>query len=301
MYEAGYYHHRDFSQDHIRRVRTFYLPFFHDAVRVLELGCGRGEFLEILREGGKQVVGVELDVAMAEEARGKGIEVSLTDARSYLLDDASEPFDAIIAAHLIEHLTVPEADEILRLCVLRLCRGGILCLIVPNLESFPVLTEEFWNDPTHVRPYGHELLAYLVAKHGLKVLKSGVNPMDKGGYPLDLESIETGDSGRSPLRRLPQSELGHLRHLRGVFEGYQRIARSSDAQRQVQELWQALIYVVNGLQAELADAHQRIAELNEHNLYLNHQVAVMGRNLRRLVEILYAPNEYFVISQKGSA
>lgn len=296
MNEADYYHHRDFSQDHIRKVRSFYLPFFHDAERVLELGCGRGEFLELLKGAGKTVHGVELDAEMAAEARRKGIDVTVVDARSFLAEAGGASFDAVIAAHLLEHLTVEQADEVVGLAAARLCRGGILCLIVPNPGSWPVLSEEFWNDPTHVRPYGTQLLAYLTAKHDLRMIGSGVNPVDVGGYPIDLGSLTVGGPG-SPIRRLPKPALGHLRHLKGFFEGSLKEAAKKDAA--TRELWQAFGYVTEGLQAELQDAHQRIEELGEQLLYVNHQLSVMAGNLRRLVEILYAPNEFFVVGQKG--
>ena len=297
MNEAGYYHHREFSEDHIRTVRSFYLPFFHDAESVLELGCGRGELLELLRAAGKTVSGVELDERMAEEARAKGIAVTVADARAYL-EAATATFDAIIAAHLLEHMTVDDADALVGLAAARLCHGGILCLIVPNAASYPVLSEEFWNDPTHVRPYGHELLAFLTARHGLRTLRRGVNPLDVGGYPVDVEALDQARSV-SPLRRLGRPELGHLSHLNRVFDGQRSQAALARAPADVQELWQAMVYVMRGLQAELEDAHGRISELNEQLLYMNHQLSVTGGNVKRLVEILYAPNEYFVICQKG--
>ena len=84
-----------------------------------------------------------------------------------------------------------------------------------------------------------------------------------------------------------------------VFESHHRIAQSAKTPTTVKELWQAMVYVVQGLTAELSDAHQRIAELNEQALYVNHQLATMGRNLRKLAEVLYAPNEYYVVGQKG--
>lgn len=297
MYESGYYHHREFSQEHIRRVRSFYLPFFHDAERILELGCGRGEFLELLKGQGKRVAGIELDPVMAEEARFKGIDVRVADALETLRAGAHEEFDAIIAAHLLEHLPVSGGDELIALAKKCLCHGGILCLIVPNVGSFPVLSEEFWNDPTHVRPYGHELLAYLASKHGMRVLGAGANPVDHGGYPIDLDSLEVGRE--SPLRRMGAAEFGHVRMQIAQFESQLKKAQASGASADVQEIWQASIWALRAHEKELADLHQRVAEINEHNLYLNHQLGVMGRNLRRIVEILYAPNEFYLVCQKG--
>ncbi|MFN7973998.1 MAG: class I SAM-dependent methyltransferase [Acidobacteriota bacterium] len=296
MNESGYYHHRDFPEEHIRKVRAFYVPFFHDSERVLELGCGRGEFLEVLKARGKKVTGVELDPEMASQAREKGIEVAVAEGREYLAS-VVEPFDAIIAAHLLEHLPVPEADELIALAASKLCRGGILCLIVPNVASYPVMGEEFWNDPTHVRPYGHELLNYLSSKHGFKVLDRGVNPLDSGGYPVALDSVELG-AGKSPIEHLAPPKLGHVRHLMGVFEGHRKVAEDQKAPPAVKELWQGLCYVVKGLGEEVRDAHQTMKTLSQQILFLNHQMAVLAGNLRKLVEILYAPNEYYLIAQK---
>jgi len=296
--EASYYHHRGFSSDHIRRVRAHYLRYFHDAERVLELGCGRGEFLDLLREQGKEVVGVELAPEMAEAASAKNLRVIQGKAQEVLAQEPAESYDAVVAAHLLEHLPVEEAHGLLEQAAAVLTPGGIVCLVVPNVSSLPVLAEEFWNDPSHVRPYGHELLAYLVTRHGLKVIDRGINPLDQGGYPIDLGSIETG-STPSPLHRMAIPELGHLRHLLQVFEGNHARAEVAELPVELKDLWQAMVYVARGLTEELKDAHQRIYVLNEQTLFLNHQLIAMGRNLAKLVTILYNSNEYFVIAQKG--
>jgi O-antigen chain-terminating methyltransferase len=134
--------------------------------RVVDLGCGRGEWLELLRDNGFQVTGVDMNASMLDECRQRGFDVAEADAVSYLagLEDAS--LAAITAMHLVEHLPhdvmirlVDEAQRVLK-------PGGILILETPNPENITVGSCWFYMDPTHRNPIPPPLLEWTVANRG---------------------------------------------------------------------------------------------------------------------------------------
>jgi SAM-dependent methyltransferase len=182
--ESAYYSHMKFDPEHSREVQRFYSPMLSGCEPVLELGCGRGEFLGLLRDAGIEAYGVDNDEGMAEEARANGFEVTVADAAGFLhADPAPGPYGGVYCAHLLEHLT---PDEVTRLLagVRRVLRpGGRFIAVTPNPACYAVLTHDFWRDPTHVRFYDIEVLEFFCRQAGLAVETSGGNPSNNPGPP----------------------------------------------------------------------------------------------------------------------
>src|SRR5687768_6296367 len=103
--ESNYYAHMGFDSEHVRRVRGLYAPMFDGASPVLELGCGQGEFLDVLASRGTDARGVDVDEGMVAHARDRGHDVALDDATGYLTSSvAVESLGGVFCAHLLEHL-----------------------------------------------------------------------------------------------------------------------------------------------------------------------------------------------------
>jgi O-antigen chain-terminating methyltransferase len=153
----------------IRHRLDRHLPVLRDAAPVLDLGCGRGELLLLLREAGIAASGVDSDPALVQAARRRGLEVSEGDALGALQALPAGSVGAVTAIHLLEHLA---ADALLRLLgeVRRVLRpGGILLAECPNPHTLRVGSGEFWIDPTHHRPLPPETLRLLATASGLAV------------------------------------------------------------------------------------------------------------------------------------
>lgn len=144
-------------QDLIRGRQAGYVDSVRGAGWVLDLGCGRGEFMDLLREHGMEARGVDLNEGMVAICREKGHAVELGDALEYLrgLDDHSVP--AIFAAQFIEHLPAEGVVELLRLSAAKLEPGGIAIFETVNPHS-PTAMKAFWVDPTHYHPLFPEVL-----------------------------------------------------------------------------------------------------------------------------------------------
>lgn len=135
-------------------------------VRGLDLGCGRGEWLESLTEWGVQCRGLDLDEEMVAFSKSKGLEVILGDAVSYLKNEATASIDLITGFHIVEHLEQSTLHELLRETRRVLRPGGVVIFETPNPENINVSTSSFYLDPTHIRPLPPALLKFLFEYHG---------------------------------------------------------------------------------------------------------------------------------------
>jgi O-antigen chain-terminating methyltransferase len=133
---------------------------------ILDIGCGRGEWLEILKECHLQAYGIDTNVMMVERARSVGVDVQEADLITHLRDLPDSSRSAVTAFHVVEHLgfgvLVDFLDEALRV----LMPGGMLILETPNPENLRVGANTFYNDPTHRNPIPPEPLRFLVDQRG---------------------------------------------------------------------------------------------------------------------------------------
>ncbi|GIL15164.1 MAG: hypothetical protein BroJett039_03370 [Chloroflexota bacterium] len=140
---------------------------------ILDLGCGAGVFLELARAQGRAARGVECAAEAVQLARAKGLDVVEADALEFLRAQASSSHGAIYCAHLIEHLEPSDARVLLTEGARILAPQGRFIVLTPNPVSLDVLSETFWLDPTHVRPYPRPLLERMARRAGLEILASG--------------------------------------------------------------------------------------------------------------------------------
>ena len=184
--ESDYYAFMGFDPQAAREGLSHYAPFFAGLDPVLELACGRGEFLDVLRDAGIRGCGVDLDEGMVAAAVARGHEVELGDALAYLAESEAGSYGGVFAAHFVEHL---QPDDVLALCrsARRALRpGGRLVLVTPNAASHSVMAYDFWRDPTHLRFYDPGLLRFFCAEAGLTVEESGTNPRNDPGPPPEV-------------------------------------------------------------------------------------------------------------------
>ena len=145
------------------------LPLLEGHAPVVDLGCGRGELLLLLREAGIEARGVESDGALVQGAIRRGLKVDHADVLDALrtLDEAS--VGAVTAFHLFEHFSGALLSEVLEQCQRVLRPEGILMAECPNPHNLRVGASLFWQDPTHVRPLLPETLSLFLKASGFKV------------------------------------------------------------------------------------------------------------------------------------
>jgi SAM-dependent methyltransferase len=194
--EHDFFEYMGFDPDLMRKARAFYVPMFEAKQDVLDLACGRGEFLDVLGRG----TGVDIEEKMVVAAREAGHDVALGDAFEYLRD-RPETYDGIFSAHFVEHLPYERAAELVGLAWRALKSGGVAVICTPNSASLPTLQRQFWWDATHVRMYDVELLRFMLSSAGFVEVEGGVNPRNLPGYPVDLEALKVPDIG--PIEQPP--------------------------------------------------------------------------------------------------
>jgi O-antigen chain-terminating methyltransferase len=119
---------------------------------VLDLGCGRGEWLELLTSRDIPARGVDTNAHQIEQARAEGYDVELADAIATLEAAPDGSHAAITAFHLIEHLPFDTVLWIAREALRALAPGGVLLFETPNVRNVLVGATSFHNDPTHLAP-----------------------------------------------------------------------------------------------------------------------------------------------------
>jgi SAM-dependent methyltransferase len=156
------------SPEDIRRRVEEYLPMFAGASDVLDVGCGRGEFLELLREHGVHARGIDVNPAMVEVCRGKGLDAETGDALTYLrgLPDAS--LGGLFAAQVVEHLEPRYLARLLDAAFEKLRPGAPIVLETINPACWFAFFESYIRDLTHVRPVHPDTLKYLLIATGFQ-------------------------------------------------------------------------------------------------------------------------------------
>ncbi len=118
---------------------------------VLDAGCGRGEFLDLLSIEGIPAFGIDLEPDMVEQCRLRGLEVTQADAIAWLERREPESLGGVFAAQVIEHLAPARIVSLVQLAYSRLRPGGVLILETVNPTSL-VTFASFYIDFTHVKP-----------------------------------------------------------------------------------------------------------------------------------------------------
>ena len=140
---------------------------------VLDLGAGRGHFLQALRERGIEGRGVDQSPVAVEVCRASGFEIDQADVFDFL--EGAGPTVGAFAAHLVEHLEPLAVERLIKRLAEVIQPGGRVVLVTPNARDLRTLTYVFWLDPTHVRFYPTELLGRMLESYGFVVEATGAS------------------------------------------------------------------------------------------------------------------------------
>ncbi len=184
-------------------VRDALLPYFELAKSnqpVLDIGCGRGEFLALCREASLSARGFDTNERSIADLKQRGLEVTLAGVPECFDGIAGASIGSILATHVVEHLPVDilfaffaESARVLR-------RDGLLMIETPNAESLLVTGSDFWRDPTHLAPRHPAALVLLGREHGFDVHElRAVHP-----YP-DAARLPVSPDDPAEVRRLTEA------------------------------------------------------------------------------------------------
>lgn len=159
------------DEDGLLAVQRKYAQKFMGRKAVLDVGCGRGYFLRLMRDMGIGGTGIDMSDVMVEATREYGFEATLADGHTHL-EAHPGAFDGIFVSHVIEHIPPAEGERFIRLAARSLVPGGRLILVTPRTLVLRSIGSGFWRDITHQRPYPLDLLRALCQSAGLTVVEA---------------------------------------------------------------------------------------------------------------------------------
>ena len=189
------------SRELIKSRLRIYLPFviplktIYEDCRLIDLGCGRGEWLELMADEGFEAHGVDLDESMLAAHKAEGLSVTKADAVDYLQKQQDESLVVVSGFHIIEHIAFESLQKLVSEAFRVLRPGGLLILETPNPENLMVSTTEFYLDPTHRKPIPPKLLYFLADYNSfarIKLLRLQESPLLYGTNCVQITDIFFG-------------------------------------------------------------------------------------------------------------
>ena len=203
FYKAFEDQHRG-SRELIKSRLAVYLPFIkkvqevHPNATALDLGCGRGEWLELLQDNQLNASGIDQDDGMLSACRSRGLNVQTGDAIAHLKSLPNDSLSIVSGFHIAEHLSLDDLQTLIKEALRVLKPAGLLILEAPNTENLVVGTSSFYLDPTHQRPLPSALLSFLASHLGFARVKTlGVQesiPLREEHGPTSLFAVLSGVS-----------------------------------------------------------------------------------------------------------
>jgi 2-polyprenyl-3-methyl-5-hydroxy-6-metoxy-1,4-benzoquinol methylase len=194
---------------------------------VLDVGCGRGEFLDLLKEKGISSKGLDLNPEMVEVCRARGLDATTADARSYLQSLPDESLGGLIAVQVIEHLEPAYLSQMLALAFDKVRPGGRVVLETINPACWVAFFESFIRDLTHVKPIHPETLQYLLQANGFSnveiVYRAPIAPEGRL-QKVTSRPAHFGDTAPDALTELVSSFNRNVDRLNDRMFSYQDFA-----------------------------------------------------------------------------
>jgi SAM-dependent methyltransferase len=182
---------------------------------VLDIGFGRGEFLELLRDLGVAARGIEVDQRMVDSARNRGLQAEVGFAFEYLRDLDDNALGGLVLIQVIEHLSPKHAIDVVRLAADKVRPGGKVLMETVNPTSLITYANAFWVDPDHIRPVHPTFLGFLFAEAGF----ANVERIDRSPVGAD-ESLELLPGDDEATKRLN----ANFERINGLLYGPQDYA-----------------------------------------------------------------------------
>jgi SAM-dependent methyltransferase len=195
-----------------------YVPHFAALSPVVDLGCGRGEFLDLLRDASVEARGVESNAHNVQTCRARGLVVEQGDLVAYLAAQPAASLGGVFAAQVAEHLPAAVLQAMLSQAHRALRPGGLLVLETPNPRSVTGFLEVYNRDLTHERPLHPDTLSFLAAAVGFTDVRVEMrSPVEPGGtlQPVPVEGLP------APVARALNE---NVQRLNGLLYGHQEYA-----------------------------------------------------------------------------
>lgn len=194
------------SIDSIKKAQEIYLEYFRDKTNVIDIGCGRGEFLSLMKDNGITARGVDIYEPYADYCNMKGLSAVCGDGVDFL--SKQESVDGIFVGQVVEHL---KTEEIIRLCSIayeKLLEGGCIVIETPNPTSLAIYTNAFYIDPSHIKPVHPLTMKYFLEKAGFTEIKIVYTEHSRPPFEIPELNIEGAGEFNSAMKNVSELLYG---------------------------------------------------------------------------------------------
>jgi SAM-dependent methyltransferase len=182
---AGFENRYRGNEDEVKKQQSQFLPFFKRPEKVLDLGCGRGEFLDLLQENGIDAEGIDTNEQMIEICRDKGLICQKGDILETLIECEDNSLGGIFSSQVIEHLPPEYLKRMIELSYFKLVPGSYLVLETLNPASVFALVQIYFLDLTHQKPIHPQTLQFIMETSGFEDVNIHYST------PLEEEQLQT--------------------------------------------------------------------------------------------------------------
>lgn len=195
--------------ERIRESQKQYLKYFEGYTNVIDIGCGRGEFLSLLKEKEIDAQGVDLYEEFAEMCKMKGLKVTCDDGIRFLKNQ--DEVGGIFAGQVIEHLSVEQVFELCKTAHTKLKEGASIVLETPNPTCLAIYTHAFYMDPSHQKPVHPLTMKYILEKAGFKkidILYTETSKLPMSIPRLEAENVNNIDAFNETMQVVSDTLFG---------------------------------------------------------------------------------------------
>lgn len=176
------------TEEEIKKNQEEYIPYLKDVKTLVDIGCGRGEFIKLVNGHGIQAKGVELYQGYADKCKEEGLDVVKGDGIEYIKQMEDESVDAITGFQIAEHLPTSRLIELCQVGYEKIKEGGLMILETPNPQCLSIYTNSFYLDSTHTKPIHPKALQYYMEEAGFS--KVEIYYTQSSRIPYSLPYIE---------------------------------------------------------------------------------------------------------------
>ena len=159
------------DDNYVKQSQLFYLPYFKDCRNIVDLGCGRGEFLELAGAQGIAAVGVDSNPEAVAACKEKGLDIRPLDLFEFLEQQPDGSLGGALCSHVIEHLPAERLPKMIRLVAQKLEAEGVFAVETPNPGCLAIFAGDFYLDPTHQRPVPSQQLHFYFQEAGFTAIE----------------------------------------------------------------------------------------------------------------------------------
>lgn len=194
------------SIDSIKKAQEIYLPYFKDKKNVLDIGCGRGEFLSLMKDNGINAKGVDIYEPYVDYCNMKQLNAVCGDGAEYLVQCGE--VDGIFLGQVVEHLKIHQIVNICDTAYEKLPRGGCIVIETPNPTSLAIYTNAFYIDPSHVKPVHPMTMKYCIEKAGFEHIEIIYTESSKPPFAIPELKVEGAEEFNESMYKVSELLYG---------------------------------------------------------------------------------------------